>query len=84
MVRKMPYLLSGTEGIWTLRRIVETDAFDTPTWQGTMREVDLSEGFITKVFSLIDVADRPVKSHCRHGQWHGRPDNEVGLTAAYH
>jgi len=56
MVRKMPYLLSGTEGIQDLRRIVETDAFDTPTRQGTMSEVDLSEGFITKVLSLIDVA----------------------------
>ncbi|KAB8145050.1 phosphomannomutase/phosphoglucomutase [Chloroflexia bacterium SDU3-3] len=56
MVRQMPYLLSGTEGIQDLRQIVESDAYDTPSGTGTMSEVDLSEEFITNMLSLIDVA----------------------------
>ncbi|MDM8527802.1 phosphomannomutase/phosphoglucomutase [Anaerolineales bacterium HSG24] len=55
MVKKMPQLLSGSAGIQDLRRIVENDAFDTPTRKGTMKEVDLSEEFIEKVLSLVDV-----------------------------
>ncbi len=63
MVRQMPYLLSGNEGIQDLRRIVETDAFAPPPAQrGTMREVDLSEGFVDAVLGLIDVAAiKPLK-----------------------
>ena len=34
MVRQMPYLLSGTEGIQDLRRIVETDAYRACDAQG--------------------------------------------------
>ena len=55
MVKKMPQLLSGNEGIQDLRHIVENDAFDTPTRKGTIKEVDLSEEFIEKVLSLVDV-----------------------------
>ncbi|MDM8518488.1 phosphomannomutase/phosphoglucomutase [Anaerolineales bacterium HSG6] len=57
MVKKMPQLLSGNEGIQDLRRIVENDDFDTPTRKGTMKEIDLSEEFIEKVLSLVDVAN---------------------------
>jgi phosphomannomutase len=55
MVREMPYLLSGDEGIQDLRRIVENDAFAIATRKGTMSEVDLSEEFIAAVLGLIDV-----------------------------
>jgi phosphomannomutase len=55
MVRKMPQLLSGDKGIQDLRRIVENDDYGTPSRQGTMTEVDLSEPFIEMVLSLIDV-----------------------------
>jgi phosphomannomutase len=55
MVRKMPYLLSGAEGIQDLRKLVESENFPTPTRKGTMRELDLSEQFIEKVLNLIDV-----------------------------
>ncbi len=54
MVRKMPQLLSGDEGIQDLRRIVENDAYSTPTRQGVMTEIDLSEDFVNYVVSLID------------------------------
>lgn len=56
MVRQMPYLLSGDEGIQDLRRIVETDDFAPAIHQGSMTELDLSEEFITAVLGLIDVA----------------------------
>src|SRR6266487_2466175 len=43
MVRQMPYLLSGDQGIQDLRRIVETDAYAPAARTGSMSEVDLSE-----------------------------------------
>lgn len=56
MVRQMPYLLSGAEGIQDLRRIVEQDAFaPAPAARGSMRSVDLSEQFVEAVLGLIDV-----------------------------
>ena len=56
MVRQMPYLLSGKEGIQDLRRIVEADAYAPPTRKGMMRSEDLSERFVESVLGLIDVA----------------------------
>lgn len=55
MVRQMPYLLSGAEGIQDLRAIVEQDAFAAATRTGSMRTADLSEQFIDAVLKLIDV-----------------------------
>ncbi|MCB0166533.1 MAG: phosphomannomutase/phosphoglucomutase, partial [Anaerolineae bacterium] len=61
MVKKMPQLLSGDEGIQDLRRIVENDAYDTPTRQGTMTEIDFSEDFVNMVLTLIDIENlRPL------------------------
>ncbi|MDZ4717667.1 MAG: phosphomannomutase/phosphoglucomutase [Roseiflexaceae bacterium] len=55
MVRQMPYLLSGNEGIQDLRRIVETDDFAPATKKGTISTADLSEQFIDAVLGLIDI-----------------------------
>jgi phosphomannomutase len=55
MVRQMPYLLSGNEGIQDLRRIVEEDAYATASRKGTMRSLDLSEQFIESLLTLIDI-----------------------------
>ncbi len=55
MVKKMPQLLSGDQGIQDLRRIVENDAFARPTRQGTMTEKDLSQDFVEMALSLIDI-----------------------------
>ncbi len=54
MVRQMPQLLSGDDGIQDLRRMVETDAYAPPTRTGRMIEQDLSAGFVDMVLSLID------------------------------
>lgn len=62
MVRRMPYLLSGDEGIQDLRRLVESEDFPTPTRRGGRREYDFKEQFVQKVLSLIDVeAIKPLK-----------------------
>ncbi|HEY3228452.1 MAG TPA: phosphomannomutase/phosphoglucomutase [Roseiflexaceae bacterium] len=63
MVRQMPYLLSGDEGIQDLRQIVEADAFAPATRKGTLRAVDLSDQFVAAVLRLIDVAAiKPLKA----------------------
>jgi phosphomannomutase len=54
MVKKMPQLLSGDEGIQDLRRIVEHDDYPQPTRQGRMTEKDLSEEFVNMVLGLVD------------------------------
>lgn len=55
MVKKMPQLLSGDQGIQDLRRIVENEAYARPARRGKMTEKDLSEDFVQMVLSLIDV-----------------------------
>ncbi len=55
MVRQMPYLLSGDEGIQDLRRLVEQEAFPTPGRKGSIQTHDFQEPFVQKVLSLIDV-----------------------------
>lgn len=55
MVRQMPFLLSGDEGIQDLRKLVESEAFPEPTRKGSITTHDFKEPFIQKVLSLIDV-----------------------------
>lgn len=55
MVRQMPYLLSGDEGIQDLRRLVESEVFPAPARKGVITPHDFQEPFIQKVLSLIDV-----------------------------
>ena len=61
MVKRMPHILSG-DMVQDLRNIIETDTFAQPIRRGKMiervRDVDpssLTEGFVEKVLSLIDV-----------------------------
>mgnify|MGYP001187689239 CR=1 FL=1 len=64
MVRQMPYLLSGDEGIQDLRRLVESEAFPQPARKGEVKAHDFNEPFVQKVLSLIDVEalrDRKLK-----------------------
>ncbi len=62
MVKQMPYLLSGDEGIQQIRRLVEQEDFPAPARAGCVTPTDLSQGFIEKTLSLIDPAViRPLK-----------------------
>lgn len=62
MVRSMPYLLSGDEGIQDLRRIVEEDAYPAAARKGQVTQKDLSQGFVDTVVKMIDgPALKPLK-----------------------
>ena len=66
MVKQIPYLLSGDEGIQDIRKVIETDAFpaDSST-KGTVEQWDVMSGFIEKMLSLIDVKSlKPMKVLC--------------------
>jgi len=55
MVRKMPQLLSGEEGIQDLRRLSQAGHWPTPNRQGERRVEDLRHAFTDKILSLIAV-----------------------------
>lgn len=62
MVRRMPQLLSGDEGIQDIRRLVESEDFPKPARKGSVSEANFREEFIAKVLSVIDVsAIKPLK-----------------------
>jgi phosphomannomutase len=62
MVKKMPYLLSGDEGIQDIRRLVESEAYPLPSRQGRVTSQDFSQEFLEKILSLVDVKSlRPLK-----------------------
>jgi phosphomannomutase len=62
MVKKMPYLLSGDQGIQDIRRLIEADDYPSPTKQGQVIVQDFGQAFVEKVLSIIDLqALRPLK-----------------------
>jgi phosphomannomutase len=62
MVRQMPYLLSGNEGIQDLRRLVEQNDFPAATRKGEIKPQKFKDEFVQKVLSLIDVQGlKPLK-----------------------
>jgi phosphomannomutase len=62
MVKKMPYLLSGDQGIQDIRRLVEAEAYPLPARQGQVTSQDFSQAFLEKVLSLVDIKSlRPLK-----------------------
>lgn len=63
MVRQIPYLLSGDEGIQDIRKVIENDDFPaTAATLGTVEKWDIMEGFIQKILTLVDVTKlKPMK-----------------------
>ncbi len=62
MVRRMPYLISGDDGIQDLLRIVETGGFFTPEKTGESVQIDLSREFVQCILGFIDVTEiKPLK-----------------------
>ena len=62
MVRRMPYLLSGDDGIHDLRRIVEEESFLLPPRTGERTRKDMSAEFVQCILGLIDVTElKPLK-----------------------
>lgn len=55
MVKKIPYLLSGDEGIQDIRKVIEADAFpEQAATPGTVEKWDIMQGFVEKILSLVD------------------------------
>ena len=54
MVREMPYLLSGDEGIQDLRPLIETEDFRPAHGKGLIESRDVSDGFVDKVLGMVD------------------------------
>ncbi len=63
MVRQIPYLLSGDDGIQDIRAFIENDDLPTPAaTPGTVETWNVMDGFIQKMLSLVDVpALKPMK-----------------------
>ncbi len=66
MVKKIPYLLSGDEGIQDIRKVIEADEFPAPAaTPGTVEKWEIMDGFIQKILSLIDVTQlKPMNIIC--------------------
>lgn len=54
MVRKMPYLLSGDEGIQEIREMVERGNFPASERRGSLTSIDIKDEFFEKILSLVD------------------------------
>lgn len=63
MVKQVPYLLSGDEGIQDIRKLIEADDFLPAAAQpGSVEEWSIMDGFIQKMLSLVDVTQlKPMK-----------------------
>jgi phosphomannomutase len=63
MVRQIPYLLSGDEGIQDIRKVIETEDFPALAEKpGTVESWNVMEGFTQKILSLVDVTQlKPIK-----------------------
>jgi phosphomannomutase len=63
MVKQIPYLLSGDEGIQDIRKIIEQDSFPPQAAQkGKVEQWDVMDGFVQKILSLVDVTKlKPMK-----------------------
>ena len=63
MVREIPYLLSGDEGIQDIREAIESGNLPDPVDQpGKIEELNVTKGFIDKVMSLVDAKKfKPMK-----------------------
>lgn len=66
MVRQIPYLLSGDEGIQDIRKVIETDAFPPATTTlGKVDQWNVMQEFIEKMMSFVDTTKiKPMKIIC--------------------
>jgi phosphomannomutase len=57
MVREIPYLLSGDEGIQDIREAIETENYpESSEQEGKVEDLEVMNGFTEKILSLVDVS----------------------------
>lgn len=57
MVKEIPYLLSGDEGIQEIREVIESDNLPQVAKKpGKVTSLDIMDGYIQKVLSLVDAS----------------------------
>jgi phosphomannomutase len=62
MVKRMPYLLSGDQGIQEIRQLMETENYPRPVKHGQVALEDFCHPFVNKVLSMVDIPTlRPLK-----------------------
>lgn len=63
MVKKIPQLLTGNDGINEMQRIIEEDDFDEPsTKMGKIEKWSIMDDFVDKILSLVDYKSlKPLK-----------------------
>ncbi len=63
MVKQIPYLLSGDEGIQDIRKVIGEESFaPTASVPGKVEEWKIMDGFIEKMLSLVDTTQiKPMK-----------------------
>ncbi|MGI5827818.1 MAG: phosphomannomutase/phosphoglucomutase [Patescibacteria group bacterium] len=63
MVEKIPYFLTGDEGIAQIRKLIETDSLPQPTAKkGKVSQWNVMDEFIKKILSLVDTKTiKPMK-----------------------
>lgn len=63
MVKEIPYLLSGDEGIQDIRELIESgDLTDRATTPGKVVDQQIMSGYIDKILSLVDTTQlKPMK-----------------------
>ncbi len=63
MVRRIPYLLSGDEGIQDIRKCIEADDFPSESaTKGTVTNANIMDEFVHKILSLVQVSEiKPYK-----------------------
>lgn len=63
MVKEIPYLLSGDEGIQDIRKIIESAVYPPEASEpGKVEKLDVMDGFVEKVLSLVDISQlKPMK-----------------------
>lgn len=66
MVKQIPYLLSGEEGIQDIRKVIEADDFpQAATTPGLVEQWPVMQGFIDRMLGLVDTSKlKPAKILC--------------------
>src|SRR5204863_29441 len=62
MVKEIPFLLSGDEGIQDIRSIIEHNAYPPQAPRGSVEKWNVMDGFVEHILTLVPVKElKPMK-----------------------